>query len=128
MISLSSSTRARIAQFRRDRLRLLEQVKFSDLFRSRSFLFGEITQASDFIYHRLDEYFDMISRSLLQELIIDLSKQLENDKVVKRIGFYTYDPEFEEKWNQLLNLFLVEFTRQYFVKGKISWQKLNEPT
>lgn len=131
MDSFSSLTKTRITQFQQDRLNLLKEVRFSDLFKSRSFLSGEITLASDFVYHRLDEYFDMISQPLLQKLIVDLSNQEESDnsrsEVIKRIGFYTYDTEFEEKWNQLLNLFIDEFTKKYLVKGKISWQNLNEP-
>lgn len=129
-IAFPSWINARVKQFQEERLKLLRQVQFSDLFKSRSFLSGEIELASDFVYYRFDEYFDKLSSSLFQELILDLTAKTKSSDaqydVVRRIGHYTYDPEFEEEWLRLQNLFTSEFMNRYVAEGRISWQKLDE--
>ncbi len=127
---LSSWIETRIRQYREERLKLLRQIQFSDLLKSRSFLSGEISVASDFVHHRLDEYFSQISADIFQELVFDLTAHIKPDDTqydaVRRIGYYTYDPEFEEEWLRIQNLFTSEFMKDYVVSGRIAWQKVAE--
>jgi hypothetical protein len=128
---LSNPIKSRIKKFQNDRLKLLQQVCFSDLFKSHSFTSGEIVLASDFIYYRLDEYFSAITSELFQKLLADLTRQANpNDPqydVIRKIGEYLYDAEFDEAWNRACNLFTAEFSKDYIVRGEFSWSKLTEP-
>jgi hypothetical protein len=129
MTSLSISIKLRIEQFKNDRLELLGQVKLSDVLEKHSLFSGEILVIGDFVYHRLDEYFSEKLFPLHKKLIDDLGEQIKlgdsNYDVITKIGYYTYDPNFEENWNQVYNLFVIEFVEFYVVHGKIDWLKLD---
>jgi hypothetical protein len=116
-----------IKKFNSSRIAFLRKITLHDLIATHShfLMSGEITNASDIVYHLLDEFFSAKVEALFDNLRQSLKSILSPAKI-KKLGYYiaVQDAEFREEYDCKLNLITGEFIRNFCIDGKVDWGKL----